>query len=308
MALTRYRLSAGPHSQALAAALSLLACKERPDLRSAEAGVYRFGPPAPAAPVRIVSLAPSMTEVLFALGAGPRVAGVTRFCDYPPEAARLPKVGGFLDVSLEAVAALRPDLIVGVPNASNRNVIERLGELGFPVLLLEAHGLEDTYRLVREVGRSVGAEPAAQRLAASMRARVAAVEARVRGAARTQVLFAYGRDPLVVAGPGSFADELLRKAGADNVAREGTARYPTWSLEAVLVAAPDVIVDSFMGGSAPPDAARLRARWGRFASLPAVRSGRLHWLDPQLFARPGPRLVDALEALARLLHPERFRP
>jgi iron complex transport system substrate-binding protein len=286
--------------------LALVACSERGVVPSTT-GVHRFGPALRAAPARIVSLAPNMTEILFALGAGPRVVGVTRFCDYPAEAKALPKIGGFLDPSLEAVAALRPDLVVGVPNSNNRTVVERLGEIGIPVLLVEANRLEDVYGLIREVGRAVGLPAPAEGVVASMQAEIAATTRAVRGAPRTRVLFAYGRDPLIVAGPGSFADELLRLAGAQNIVREGRARYPTYSIERVLKLAPDVLIDSSMSrGGAAPSLQSLREKWDRFTSLPAVKSGRLYWLDPQLFARPGPRLAEALSALARLLHPTRF--
>jgi iron complex transport system substrate-binding protein len=293
------------------AVLCVAACRERRPLENAAAGVYRYGPPPTPVPRRIVSLAPNMTEVLFALGAGPRTVGVTRFCDHPPEARALPRVGGFLDPSLEAVVALRPDLVLGVPNASNRTVLERLGELRIPVLLVEAHRLEDVYSLLLEVGRAVGALPAAKEVVARMRARVERVAKAVQGAPRTRVLCAYGRDPLIVAGPRSYTDELLALAGAENIAREGLTRYPTYSMERVLVLAPEVLIDASMEGAPSagrPSAQALRERWGRFASLPAVKKGRLHWIDPQLVARPGPRLVDALEEIARILHPARFPP
>lgn len=290
----------------VASLLAVGGCK-REQATSASAGVYRFGPQPKASPRRIVSLAPNMTEVLFALGVGKRVVGVTRFCDYPAAARGRPKIGGFLDPSLEAVIALRPDLAVGVPNSNNRRVVERLGSLRIPVLLVEAHSLADVYRLLRVVGAAVGRRAAARELETSMRTRATRVRTRVRGVPRTRVLFAYGREPLVVAGPGSFADELLRLAGAVNVVHQGTARYPTWPLERVLAAQPEVIVESTgMGSAAAPSPAVLRARWSRYRSLPAVRSGRIYWIDPQVVARPGPRLVAGLERLARLLYPKRF--
>ena len=289
----------------VALCVSLAACRDGDKAATAQSGRYRFGPAPGPVPQRIVSLAPNMTEILFALGVGARVVGVTRFCDYPASAKTLPKVGGFLDVNVEVVASLRPALVVGVPNATNRQALERLGELDMPVALWEAHTLKDVYRVIRELGVIVGEAAKGARLVASMRARVAAVQQRVAGLPRPKVLFTYGRDPLIVAGPATFAGELIALAGGVNVVREPELRYRAYSIERVLREGPQVIVDSSVMNAAEPAAgqADLNARWSRFASLPAVRTSRLHWADPQLFARPGPRLVEALEALAALLHP-----
>jgi iron complex transport system substrate-binding protein len=284
------------------------ACRKRTPPVSAQAGVYRFGPAAPASPARIVSLAPNMTEILFAVGAGDRVVGVTRFCDHPEGVRALPKVGGFLDVSVEAVAAQRPSLVVGVPNASNRAAVSRLGELGFSVLLAEAHTLADVVRLIEVVGGAVGRSNEARSLVASMRARVSRVTAAVQGARRPRVLFTYGRDPLVVAGPSTFAGELIALAGGENIVAEPEVRYRPYNIERVLRLAPEVLIDSSMGtAGAAANRTQLHGRWARFPSLPAVVTGRLHWVDPQIFARPGPRLAGALESLARLLHPDRMQ-
>jgi iron complex transport system substrate-binding protein len=162
-------------------------------------------------------------------------------------------------------------------------------------------------RLIDELGRATGQTLAASRLVLKMRERAAEVLRRVRGVRRPRALLAYGRDPLVVAGPGSFGDELLTLAGALNLAAEARSRYPTYSLERVLSLEPEVIVESSeMARSRSPSTEELRARWERFQSLPAVRARRIYWIDPHLLARPGPRLVQALEELARLLHPARF--
>ena len=294
-----------PAALAFVCALSFLACKERGPPVSAEAGVYRFGPPPPKTPQRIVSLAPNMTEILFAIGAGPRVVGVTRFCDFPEAAKAIPKVGGFLDISVEAVAAQRPDLVVGVPNATNRSAIESLAQLKIPVLLFEAHRLGEVYTLIGELGAAADRRAEATRLAMSMRMRVAETRANVQFARKVPVLFAYGRDPLIVAGPGSFAGELVDLAGGINVVKEEGPRYRTYNIERVLTLAPEVLIDSSMApsGEKSNDAA-LYERWSRFPSLPAVKNKRLHWVDPQLFARPGPRLVEALEKLSAIFHPK----
>lgn len=260
----------------------------------------------PQGPVRrVVSLAPSATEVLFALGAGPRVVGVTRYCQTPPEAKALPKIGGFTDPSLEAVLALRPDLVVAAPSAGNQKVVGRLVELGVPVLVVPGTTLADAFTALDLVGRAVGREPEAAAVAARMRAELDAVARQVAGRPPPRVLLLYDRHPLVAAGPGSFGDELVRLAGGVNVCAGSRVPYPTLSMEAVLAWAPEVILDSSMGGSrdgaeAQRDAA---AEFSRFPSLPAVARGRVRVLPGGGLMRPGPSVGADVRRVAALLHP-----
>jgi len=262
---------------------------------------YFVGPAPTSPPRRMVSLAPSVTEILFALGAGDRLVGVTRFCDYPPQAKTKTKIGGFLDPSLEAIAALKPDLIVAVPNGQNRPVIERLVEMGYPALIVFAYELKDVDAALAATARVLGLEPAARALSSQLTADIAAVRTAVRDRPRPRVLFLYGHRPLVAAGAHSYADALLEIAGGVNVAASGITRYPTLSVETVIGYAPDVILDAYsagMGGSAQPSVLE------RFDTIPAVKEGRVHRLADNAALRPGPRAGQDARLIARLLHPD----
>jgi iron complex transport system substrate-binding protein len=243
-------------------------------------------------PSRIVTVAPSLTEVVLDLGEGGRLVGVSRYDD-DPAAKALPRVGGFLDPSPEAILALKPDLVLAAPSPGNRGPVQGLARLGVPVLVLPLHAVPEILGSVREVARVLGVPARGEALARSIEDGLAAVRARTAPLPKKRVLVVYGWQPLVVAGPGSFADALLADAGATNVAAGASGPYPTFSAEAALAAAPDAILDASGGhdgaGSVPPGlAARV---------VPIHGTAMFH---------PGPRIVAALEAMARLVHPEAF--
>lgn len=253
---------------------------------------------------RVVSLAPNLTEILFALGAGDRVVGVTRYDDYPKAVESIPKVGGFLDPSLEAIMGLRPDLVVCVPNSGNRKRMETLIRLHVPVFVLPAHSLADVYAAIFELGRLLHREERARLLVDDMRTRINAVAVRSRLRKKPKVLMVYGHNPLVVAGPGSFADELMSLAGAENVLSGEGVRYPSLPLEMVIKLSPEVIIDASSSATgASVGLAQVERFWGRLKVVPAVKTGRVHLFDSALWFRPGPRLAEGLERLEALLHP-----
>jgi iron complex transport system substrate-binding protein len=249
-------------------------------------------PSPPGAPRRIVSLAPSLTEILFAVGAGDRVAAVTSHCDYPPEAAARPKVGGYDTPNIELVLAQRPDLVVAPEEGALGPPVERLRALGVRVATISVASLEDLFAACEKVGALAGREAAGRDLAAALRARVAAVERAVAGRPRPRVLFIVDHDPTVAAGRGTFPNALIEAAGASNVVAAAYSAYPRLSDEAILALAPKVVIESSM---AP------------FRGAPPFRA-RTIVLPPELAVRPGPRLVEGLERLARELHPEAFSP
>ncbi len=256
---------------------------------------------APDHPRRIVSLVPSVTELLFALGVEDRVAGVTRFCNYPPRAQAKPKVGGYADPSLEAVAALSPDLVFAAADATKPALVRRLEALGIPVFVVYPRTLEGTVEMIRQVGRVADAADAGERLAAELEGTIAEVRDRVAGLPRPTVLLCIMVRPLVVAGPGTLGHDLIETAGGRNVVPPGPSRYPTWGPESLLGADPDVIIVSPHPGDPAP--ARSFDEW---PELKAVASGRVVQIPSDWIHRPGPRLSLGLRALARALHPGTF--
>lgn len=251
----------------------------------------------PSEPRRIVSLVPSVTEILFALGLGDRVAGVTDFCDYPPEARRKPRVGGYAEPSLEVLVALQPDLVFASADSTKPQLVSRLERLGLPVYVVYPKTYADVVETVRSVGRVAGAAAAGERLAANMEGAARRTREAVAGRRAVRALLSVMVRPLVVVGPGTFGDDLLRLAGGENVVPAGPSHYPTWGPEALYAADPEVIVVTPHPGETDPQAA-----FTRWPELRAVREGRVVAVAPDSVQRPGPRLADGLRALARALH------
>ena len=258
---------------------------------------------ATAMPQRIVSLAPSVTETLFALGAGPRVVAVSSFCDYPPEVAVLPKVGSFLAPNVEVIIALRPDVVIGTPTPGNRDAVMALRRLGVRVEIADSTHLADLLQATRSIAGAAGLPEAGERLTAEIDREMEGVRTRVAGAPLRRVLMVVGHDPLIAVGHGSFLGELLDVARALNVA-PAPAPWPHVSIEHVIAADPEVVIDSSMGTEA---GAASEGFWSQFPSLTAVRESRVHAFRSDRVLRPGPRLPAAFADLARLIHPEQWR-
>jgi iron complex transport system substrate-binding protein len=262
---------------------------------AAAGGIRRLGPPPPAVPRRVVSLAPSATDMVIALGLADRLAGVTRFDD-APEVKTLPRVGGFLDPSAEAVVALRPELVLWITDGGAMPAVSRIAELGIPVLAIPVVSVADVLASCRAIGAALGAPEAGERLAASLEETIARFRARAERLPTRRVLFIVGREPLVVAGPGSYPDELLRVVGGRNVV-EGTVPWPVFPVERAAALDPDVVVDA---------AVREHGTGGdrALSAIPAVRRGAVRRLANDAALRPGPRLTRALEGLFEAVHPE----
>jgi len=248
-------------------------------------------PAAPAPPRRIISLSPAVTETLFALGVGERVVGVTRYCDQPPAALRLPKIGGYLDPNAEAVMRLRPDLVVAAPSPGNRRPVVALQRLGLEVLVVSDRTLDDLLASLGVLGARLGRVEQATAMAAELAAGLARIRERGLRRRPMRAMLVYGHHPLVVAGPGSYGGELLALLGLDNVA-QGARPYPIFSMERVLVSQPEVIFDAAMDAGVDP-----LGYWAAWPEVPAVRHRRVLVVSDAVL-RPGPRIVDALEELA----------
>jgi cobalamin transport system substrate-binding protein len=258
----------------------------------------------PALPRRIVSLVPSVTEDLFALGAEDRLAGVTDYCDFPPAAKGKPSVGGMITPSLETIVTLKADLVIATRDGNREETFTDIQRLGIPVYLVRVNRLAEAMdvlvRLAELAGRPGAAAPIVQR----MERRIESVKKAVAPFPRPRVLYVLWPEPLIVPGRDAIVTELIQLAGGDSItAGEGDA-YPRFSLEAAVARDPEIIVLATHGtgsGAIPAD------RWQRLASVSAVKAGRIRTADGNLLHRYGPRLVDGLDQLAREIHPEAFR-
>jgi len=257
----------------------------------------------PAPPRRIISLVPGATEILFAIGAQDRLVGVTDFCDYPPGARRKPSVGGMLAPSLEAMVALKPDLVVATTAGNREETVAQLDRLGIAVYLVNPAGVNDVLRMMEGLGEIAERREAAGQAVAGLRRRIDAVARRVAARPRPRVLYVLWPEPLIVPARGAFVSELIALAGGASVTAGAGEGYPRYSLEAAVAQAPQVILLARHGAGTGPVA---QEQWERLSSLPAIKAGRLHAVDGDVFHRYGPRIVDALEALARLIHPDAF--
>jgi iron complex transport system substrate-binding protein len=255
----------------------------------------------PDVPDRIVSLAPSITEIVYALGLSNRLLGDTDYCDYPAEARSKPHVGAVSNPSLEKIVALRPDLVLGTAEGNRRETADQLERLGIPLYGLSAHTVDQTLRSIEDLGAILGCEARARRLAESLRARVESVEQKVRGRERPKVLFAVWIHPLITAGHDTFIADLIRRAGGASITDDFRTEWPRMSLEEVFRRDPDVILFPRTDGFSPGlgELSRLPG----WKDLRAVREQRLYFV-PETIMRPCPRLVDALEQVAAILHPE----
>jgi len=257
-------------------------------------------------PRRIIALAPSITEILFALGQSGRLVGVTQFSDYPIEACQLPKVGSYVKLDIEKIVALKPDICIAIKDGNPKGTIMRIEALNIPVFAVNPTNLETVIETIMAVGELLGVQQQAKSLVQAMRLRIRDIARRVDGVpVRPRVFLQIGVAPIVSAGTDTFIDELIRKAGGRNIA-EGTASYPRFNTEDIIRLQPDIIIITSMARGVTFET--VKAGWMCWKSIPAVINRRIHIADSDLLNRPSPRLVDGLEKMAHLIHPELFEP
>ena len=264
----------------------------------------------PAPPRRIVSLVPSVTEIVFALGAEDRLVGRTDYCEYPPAARGKPSVGGMVNPSLETLVALKPDLVIATDEGNREETFQQLARLRIPTYLVHATRLSALLDLIGRVGELTGHAAAVAPLADGLTRRVDAVRRAVAPFPRPRVLYVIWPEPLIVPGRESLLTELIDVAGGESVTGQERQAYVRFSVEAAVALAPQVIVlaDHASANGGGSGAGRPEPeKWRRFTSVPAIRAGRLHSVDLSILHRYGPTVVDGLESLARLIHPEAFR-
>jgi len=253
---------------------------------------------------RVVSLAPNITEIIYYIGRQDLLVGVTRFSDYPEAAQDLPKVGSYVQLDLERIVALKPDLCIAIKDGNPKAVVDRLEGLGIPVYAVNPQDLSSIIDTVREIGVLLNAQAHASRLAAQLEDRVNRIDQLVlRAQKRPAIFFQIGVSPIVSVGSDTYIHELIERAGGRNLAGTSVG-YPRFSREQVLGLNPDVIIITSMARGELFE--EVRDEWLSWKSMPAARNGRVYIQDSNLFDRPAPRLVEGLELLAELIHPELF--
>jgi iron complex transport system substrate-binding protein len=261
--------------------------------------------------IRIVSLVPALTEMLFALGAGPQVVGVSNFDDYPPAVTSLPRVGALLDPNMERILSLRPDLVIVY--GSQTEAQQQLERARIRIYRYRHAGLAGILSTLRELGTAIGRPQDGERLAREIQAHLDRIKARVAGRPRFRTLLVFERDPgslrgIFVSGGVGFLHDMLDIAGGSDVFADVARESVQPSIETILARAPEVILEVRVRADLPPAQLRKeRSAWATLSSIPAVKTDRVHILTGQFLVVPGPRVGQATEAIARILHPEAFK-
>ncbi|MHC9063511.1 ABC transporter substrate-binding protein [Nitrospira sp. CMX1] len=256
-------------------------------------------------PARVVSLAPSITEMLFSLGLEDQIVGVTEFCDYPAGAKSKAKVG-YANPNVETIIALRPDLVLAPKDFLRPDLQAKLEQLKIPVFVLDAKTVEDIPLQLHTLGTMFEKTSAANDVTQHMRQRMAELKLKVETLPAKRVLYVLNSQPLISVGPGSFLHQMIGLAGGVNVAAQAGVAYPRLSMETVLKEDPEVLI--FPSGEVETVPRSEQQQWRRWDSLSAVKQQRFHEVSSSLLNRPGPRVVEGVEQLVRAIHPELFSP
>jgi len=256
----------------------------------------------PDPPKRIVSLSPSITEILFSLGLEERIVGVSNHSDFPLQALAKPRVGSYINPNVERTISLNPDLILATAAGNPREFVDRMESLGLSVYTVFPKDFDGILTSISHIAMVTGSEHCGARVIREMRSRKERILQLTRGRIKPKVFFQIGTAPIVTVGKGSFADDLISLAGGRNIAGGESMKYPRYSIEEILVKAPDVIIITSMDPRG--DSQKLAEQWNRWETIPAVKQGRVFVIDSDLVDLPSPRIIDGLEGIARILHPE----
>ena len=258
----------------------------------------------PNAPKRIVSMAPSLTEILFTLGLREEIVGVTDFCDYPEAALTKQRIGGFVNPSIEKIVSLKPDLILGIRDGNRRDTVYRLSDLGFSVYVVDPAGFDGILKTIEHIGEVVRRREKSAEIIQKITKKKEAIARLTQSLPRRKVFFQVGFSPIVTVGKRSLGDDLIRLAGGRSISENASASYPVYGVETILSKAPEVIILSSMDSKR--DYLNLVKMWQSLKELPAVKMNAIYVIDSNLVDRPTPRIVEGLETMAKMIHPEAF--
>lgn len=255
------------------------------------------------APERIVSLAPSHTEILFSLGLGDNVVGVTSFCDYPEEASTKEKIGSFQEINLERIIELEADMVFQY-GPGDEDINKSLEEAGIKVISYEPETIDEVVDLINTIGKITGKTLEAEKITKDMMDRRDAVVRKTNDVDKVKVFYEIWHDPLTAAGPGSFMDELITLAGGENIAKDADSPYPQFDVEKLIERDPEIYLAADDMEERDPESIKQRPG---YESISAIKNDRIYPLEPNIVSRPGPRIVEALELVAKAIHPELFQ-
>lgn len=253
-------------------------------------------------PERIISLSPSNTEILFALGLDDDIVGVTEYCDYPEAATKKETIGGFSKSDAEKIISLKPDLVIasGDPNENLEGILR---EADIPILSYESKNLEEVMSQIERIGSLTNKSEEAEKIVKDMEKRRKKIVEKVKDVDKVRVFYEIWHSPLKAAGKGSFMDELIGLAGGDNIAKDSEIAYPEFDVELLIDKNPEVYLTTMH--NAEKDIENIKARPG-YNNIDAIKNDRIYLLDSNIASRPGPRMIEALEIVAEKIHPEIF--
>jgi len=254
---------------------------------------------------RIVSMAPNVTEMLFAIGLDQEITGVTDYCDYPEAAHEKPRIGGYYNPNIEVILSLNPDLIVATPDGYSKERVMKLDQTGIPVFIVNPQSLEEILDSMMLLGKITGKDDISSKVVEGLRIRIKAVIDKTRlipEQKKPKVFYEIDHDPLITAGPDNFVDSLISAAGGINIARDALSSWPRYSVEAVLIKNPDVIITAPYHNVSANSSKSLTETWKKYKTVSAVINNRVYALNPDIVLRSGPRVVDGLEELYRIFY------
>jgi iron complex transport system substrate-binding protein len=255
-----------------------------------------------AAPQRIVSLAPGITETLYALGLDNKIAGVTSYCNWPSRALKKPRIGGFTNPSIEKIVSLKPDLIIATIDGNRKDTVMQLERIGLPVYVINPSHTDKILEGIIHIGEITNRKNAAAQLVKKLRARLNNITAQTKNKTKPRVFFQIGLEPLITVGSGTIIHEVIERAGGFNIAGNDTARYPRYSAEGIIKGAPDIILFAPMAHD--KEFTAVKKFWREFQQVPAVKNNQIYPVNTDLISRASPRLFDAIETMALIFHPD----
>ena len=257
------------------------------------------------APKKIISLAPSITESLFALGLDEEILAVTDFCNYPNAALTKPKIGGFVNPSIEMILSLKPDLVIATKDGNRRETIQRLNDLGLSVYVINPKGFDGVMMTIQHIGEVVGRRDEARNIVTMMRTKRENMLALTQFLPKPKVFFQVGEAPIITVGRETLANDLIHLAGGRSISEDEVISYPHYSIETIMLKAPEVIIISSM--ESKRDYLNSVKKWQNWQSIPAVKKNAIYVVDSNLVDRPSPRIGEGLETIVRMIHPEAIR-